>query len=99
MASTALIAPWTCAALPVKSMVIVAGCCFLLYAGFSGGCGRDLDGHGYAHGVVFHTVVIKEVLGLVAAGRDGAQEGSHHFFGINEQIVGGLFGAGDSVAG
>src|SRR6202521_3127506 len=69
-----------------------------LYGGFVGG-GGDLDGHGYAHGFVFDAIVIEKVLGLVAAGRDGTQEGSHHFFGIDEQIGGGLFGAGDSVAG
>ncbi len=32
------------------------------------------------------------------AGRNGAQEGSHHFFGIDEQVGGGSLGAGDSVA-
>ena len=69
-----------------------------LYGGFVGG-GGDLDGHGYAHGFVFDAIVIEKVLGLVAAGRDGAQKGAHHFFGIDEQIGGGMFGAGDSVAG
>ena len=57
-----------------------------------------MDGHGYAHGLVFDAIVIEKVFGLVAARRDGAQEGSHHFFGIDEQIGGGLLGAGDSVA-
>src|ERR1700687_3788190 len=70
-----------------------------LYGGFFCGCRRDLDGHGYAHGFVVDAIVIEKVLGLVAAGRGGAQKGSHHFFGINEQIGGRLFGAGESLGG
>jgi hypothetical protein len=45
--------------------------------------------HGYAHRFVFHAIVIEKVFGLVAAGRNRAQKGSHHLFGINEQIGGG----------
>src|SRR5258708_7883043 len=66
--------------------------------GLFGGRSGNLDSYGYAHGFVFDAIVIEEVFGLVLAGRDGAQEGSHHFFGIDEQIGGGLSGAGDSVA-
>src|SRR5208337_5066024 len=61
-------------------------------------CGLDLDGHSDAHRFVYDTVVIQKVLGLIAAGRDCAQESSHYFFRIDEQIGGGLLRAGDSVA-
>ena len=57
-----------------------------------------MDGHGYAYGLVFHAIVIQKIFGLVTAGRNGAQKGSHHFFGIDEQIGGGFFGAHDAVA-
>src|SRR5258708_20949618 len=71
-----------------------------LYGGrLFGGRSGNVDSYGYAHGFVFDAIVIEEVFGLVLAGRDGTQEGSHHFFGIDEQIDGGLAGPGRSVAG
>src|ERR1019366_6130141 len=68
------------------------------YRGFPGGRPCDVDAHGDAHGLVYDAIVIQKVLGLVMAGRDGAEEGSHHLFGIDEQIGGGFFHARDSVA-
>ncbi len=66
--------------------------------GLFGGRSGNADSYGYANGFIFDAIVIEEVFGLVLAERDGAQEGSHHFFGIDEQIDGGLSGTGDSVA-
>jgi len=59
----------------------------------------DLDGYGYAHGFIFYAIVVEKIFCLVVAGRDGAQKAAHHFFGIDEQIGGGIFGSGDAVAG
>ena len=56
------------------------------------------DGYCYADGMGVDAVIIQEIFGLVFAGRDGAQEGAHHFLGIDKQIGGGSLGAGDSVA-
>src|ERR1700680_2402943 len=52
-----------------------------------------------ADGFLFEPIVIKKIFCPIAAGWDGTQERSHHFFGIDEEMVGSFFGAGRSVAG